>query len=74
MTSPSICTSRLRSIIASTTPILYPFFSARVRTSARTAEVILASTVSGSFSISPPAPINKGAAAPMTLCGAMKIF
>ncbi len=59
------------STIASMTSMAYPFFSACVRILARMAEFILASMVEGSSDAPPPGPIIIGAAAPITLCGAM---
>ena len=59
------------STIASMTSMAYPFFSACVRILARMAEFILASIVEGSSDAPPPGPIMIGAAAPITLCGAM---
>ena len=53
------------------TSMAYPFFSACVRILARMAEFILASMVEGSSDAPPPGPIMIGAAAPITLCGAM---
>ena len=69
---PSTVRPLVLSIIASITAMLWPFFSATVRTIALTAEVIFFSYVSVIFSTpSPPGETMMGAAAPMTLSGAM---
>ena len=71
MTLSSSLSSVVFFTIASATAGLWPFFSALARTSALMAEDALASIVPPISCAPPVGEAMMGAAAPMTLCGAM---